>query len=314
MIRPISRDVTGPVVRNRVVGGVKDLKENYIELDGIRFCYFETGLQYQDDGTILLVHATGFHARCWDRTIGHLQDRHVVAIDMRGHGRSDNVEPFSWDRFGQDVTEFVVALDLRQIVGAGHSMGGHSVTRAAANVQERFSRLVLIDPVILDPAAYAQRQASHSAWLNEGGEHPVARRRNWFESPEAMFDNFAGRGSYGLWREDVLKDYCDYGILPDPESDGFVLACPPLVEAAIYMGSSGANIYEAIETIEMPVTVLRAREREAVQTTMDFSTSPTFPQLASRFKNGTDVHLSHLTHFIPMQAPQLVARYILDIG
>ena len=37
--------------------------------------------------TLLLVHATGFHARCWDQVIAHLpSDWNIVSVDMRGHG------------------------------------------------------------------------------------------------------------------------------------------------------------------------------------------------------------------------------------
>jgi len=43
---------------------------------------------------------------------------------------------------------------------------------------------------------------------------------------------------------------------------------------------------------------------------MDFSASPTWPELAAQFPRGQDVHLPELTHFIPMQDPQLVADFI----
>jgi hypothetical protein len=45
---------------------------------------------------------------------------------------------------------------------------------------------------------------------------------------------------------------------------------------------------------------------------MDFAASPTWPKLAAQFARGRDVYLPELTHFIPMQAPDLVARYILE--
>ena len=46
---------------------------------------------------------------------------------------------------------------------------------------------------------------------------------------------------------------------------------------------------------------------------MDFSLSPTWPELATRFPRGRDVYLPHLTHFIPMQDPALVARFVADV-
>ena len=61
---------------------------------------------------------------------------------------------------------------------------------------------------------------------------------------------------------------------------------------------------------QVPVTVLRAKQREATQTTLDFTKSPTWSELSKQFKHGRDVYLPELTHFIPMQDPALVASYL----
>jgi pimeloyl-ACP methyl ester carboxylesterase len=112
----------------------------------------------------------------------------------------------------------------------------------------------------------------------------------------------------------VLEDYCRHGVLPDPEGEGWVLACPPEIEASIYMGSSERDIHAQVAQVQVPVTVIRAKERAPDQEGMDFSTSPTWPRLASRFPQGRDVHLPDHSHFIPMEDPALAAEFILDRG
>lgn len=286
--------------------------ESTVRVNNINLCYFESGQEYRKEETILLVHATGFHARCWDKVAELLPGKHVIAIDMRGHGRSDNTPPISWSTYGDDLTEFIKALELNDIVGVGHSMGGHAMVQAAYNVQQRFSRLLLVDPVIMAPEVYTGLIADDHTWLNKEGTHPVAKRRNFFKDADAMFANFQGRGTYGLWREDILRDYCEYGIVPNPQGEGYVLACPPEIEASIYMGSTSENIHEKIHGILLPVTLLRAKAREVGSETMDFGSSPTWEHLAGEFKAGKDVFLPELTHFIPMQDPGLVAQYILE--
>ncbi len=286
--------------------------ENYTHVNGVNLCWFEWGPEYKEQGTILFLHATGFHARCWDKTIEQLPGKHIISIDMRGHGRSDNTFPFSWDKFGTDLTEFLVALELQKVIGVGHSMGGHAMVQAAASEPGAFSSLVLVDPVIMVPEMYVEAIPEHTAWLSEEGEHPVARRKNYFDSADSMFANFQGRGSYGLWREDVLMDYCTYGLVSNPEGDGYVLACPPQVEASIYMGSAGTDVYDQIHKIGIPVKILRAKPRDPESQEMDFSTSPTWEGLAAEFEQGTDIYLPELTHFIPMQEPALVATHILE--
>ena len=64
--------------------------------------------------------------------------------------------------------------------------------------------------------------------------------------------------------------------------------------------------------ITRPVRVLRAQERDHSRQEMDFSSSPTWSGLADYLPNGRDYHFPDLTHFVPMQAPELVAAHILD--
>lgn len=275
----------------------------------VRLSYFEWGAGGQP--TVLLVHATGFHARCWDQTVAALPDGYrVIAVDMRGHGRSDKQGPYVWETFGRDLEELCEALELEDAIGVGHSMGGHCVVRVAARRPESFRRLVLVDPVIMDPSLYG----SHRFRDIPGAEdHPVARRRNEWASWQEMFDRFKDREPFSRWRPEVLEDYCRYGLLPRATGEGFELACPPLVEASVYMGSAETDIHDLIPTVSVPVTVLRAPGRGPDDTeVMDFSKSPTWPELARAFPHGRDVYLPELTHFIPMQEPELVARFIAD--
>lgn len=267
------------------------------------FAYWEWG---DPAGTpVLLAHATGFHGRCWDAVAHGLGDAaRVVALDMRGHGASTKQGPFGWDQFGADVAAFCAALDLRGVIGVGHSMGGHAVTAAAGRVPKRFAKLLLIDPVIFDPARYA----AWSSGFASAAAHPVARRRNAWRSAEEMFERFADRHPFRLWRRDVLMDYCRHGLAP--AEDGFVLACPPAVEAAIYMGSGGRDIGATVATLPQPVVVLRAGAGARRPGAMDFSASPTWPGLAAAFPHGRDVYLPALSHFIPMQRPDLVTAHI----
>jgi len=131
-----------------MVAAVRAPLEASVSVNGVSLTYFEWG-RGSDGDPLLLVHATGFHARCWDQVVAHLGSRRVIAIDQRGHGRSDKVEAIRWQEFGRDVAELVRRLDLQDVVGVGHSAGGHAMVEAAVLEPTRFRRLVLIDPTIL---------------------------------------------------------------------------------------------------------------------------------------------------------------------
>jgi pimeloyl-ACP methyl ester carboxylesterase len=269
-------------------------------VNGVSLAVFE----WPGDGPpLLFAHANSFHARCWDQVIAHLPGRHCYAVDLRGHGCSDKPQPpYRWRAFGEDLAALGQRLGIGRAIGVGHSLGGHAVTVAAALAPQLFAGLLLLDPVILPRLLYTGRLP---------GEHFAARRRDRWESPEAMVERFKDRLPFSRWEPAVLRDYCQYGLLPAPDGTGYVLACPPTIEADIYAGTTdtASDIYPEIAAIMVPVHVVRAgnvQERPAA----DLSASPTAPDLAAHFRHGTDTHLPDLSHFIPMEAPARVAQFI----
>lgn len=281
--------------------------QSRVTANGVELCVFE----WPGEGPpLLFVHATGFHARCWDGVIRRLPGRRAFAADMRGHGRSERPHvPYSWVRFGEDLTALVRELDLSDFVGVGHSMGGHSVTFAAGREPARFAALVLVDPVIGTTARPdAPEGASPSSSF-------VARRRNEWASPEEMIERFAARPPFSDWDPAVLDDYCRYGLLPRAEG-GFELACPPLVEADVYANAGRTDLSDEVARITVPVRVIRApgQPPAAPGQPRAFTSSPTDPDLASRFADAVDVPLDHGTHFIPMESPALVARHVEEVA
>ncbi|MBU2676255.1 MAG: alpha/beta hydrolase, partial [Gammaproteobacteria bacterium] len=253
-------------------------KQHRTVVNDAEIAWFEWGRP--GEPLILLSHATGLHARCWDAVVAHLNGYHVIATDHRGHGQSSKTPPYVWDQFGADLIALIVALDLSDINGVGHSMGGHCMVQAAAREPARFRQLTLFDPVIMEPSVYAMPRRK------EGMQHPVAKRRNAWESPQQMVDQFSGRAPFSRWHPDVLRDYCQHGLLRDGEA--YKLACPPDVEAGIYTASLDMKILDYIPMVPVPVTVIRAEARGLEAAVKDFSASPTWPELADQFARGED--------------------------
>lgn len=246
---------------------------------------------------LLFTHATGFHGRLWDRIIEGLPDRHCFAIDLRGHGRSDKDLPsYDWRRFGEDTALVAQELSLHDAIGVGHSLGGYAMALAAAIEPAAFQKLLLLDPVIQMPDRYD----GHAKAVDF-----IARRRLRWNSPEEMFDRFRTRLPFSNWQPDILRDYCQYGLLP--EGDEFILACPPKIEATIYERSNwpDADISAELATIETPATIVRSAKL-MTREHFDLSASATDPNLSQRMPNARDVYLPHCTHFIPMEHPELV--------
>ena len=278
-------------------------------VNGIRLTYFERGMAYRGvKPTLLFVHATGFHARVWDKIINALGDFHSISVDQRGHGRSEKKKILHWNDVITDTSEMIEQLDLTNLIAIGHSMGAHALIGAAPKAEHRFLKIIAIDPVIPEEAAFLDNTPSP---FNGAEEHPTAKRRNEFDSPEEMASRLKPKGSFGLFDPEMLMDYCQHGLLPNEKGKGYVLACPPDIEASVYMSSrSNHDIYDSVRSLSLPVLILRAKEPPKDRNAMDFSSSPTSPKLASEFSNGREIHFADKTHFLPMEIPEEITRII----
>ena len=278
-----------------------------VRVNGVQMTYYEWRAKPGNhEAPLLFAHATGFHGRTFDAIAELFPDRRVIALDLRGHGRSEGEPIEDWRVISDDVNAFLDQLRIRRAVGVGHSMGAHTLVQCASERADAFSRLVLFDPVILAPEFYADTRALFTS----EAPHPAIRRKRDFASPEAMMERFAPRDPYCLFAPRVFEDYCRHG-LRQTEGGGWELACSPEMEASVY-GSSRSNstIHEAAKAVAIPTLVVRAKQTGA----NDFKGSPTWPKLAALFPKGEDLYRPDRTHFHPFEDPADAARIIAEFA
>ncbi|MCQ3034041.1 alpha/beta fold hydrolase [Pseudomonas syringae group sp. J309-1] len=94
----------------------------HFEHDGCSLHYEE----YGQGPPLLLLHGLGSSCRDWEYQIPAFAARYrVIAMDMRGHGRSDKPrERYSIRGFSADVEALIEHLNLGQVHVLGLSMGG----------------------------------------------------------------------------------------------------------------------------------------------------------------------------------------------
>ncbi len=85
-------------------------------------------LYYEDAGqgpVLLLLHGWSFSSAAFRVQIDGLQSRYrVIALDMRGHGRSAKPDHgYRIARLAADLNEFMAGLNLTDVRALGHSMG-----------------------------------------------------------------------------------------------------------------------------------------------------------------------------------------------
>lgn len=109
-----------------------------------------TTLYYRDHGDgppVVFLASQGLSGSMWQHLMVRLAGRgfRCVALDRRGHGRSDDPgKGYDFDRFADDVGELLTLLDLRDVMLVGHSVGSAEAARyLTRHGTDRVSRLVL---------------------------------------------------------------------------------------------------------------------------------------------------------------------------
>jgi pimeloyl-ACP methyl ester carboxylesterase len=112
--------------------------------------------------TFVLVHGAWHGGWCWAAVINQLEklgDR-AYAVDLPGHGmnRAERAQ-VTLDSYVASVVEFIERRDLKDVVLAGHSLGGLTIPGVAAKIPSRIKRVVWVTALvaldgqpIVDPA------------------------------------------------------------------------------------------------------------------------------------------------------------------
>ncbi|MBI3964763.1 MAG: alpha/beta hydrolase [Chloroflexi bacterium] len=110
--------------------------------------YFDWGGDGQE---LILLHGLASNARIWDLVAPILAERfRVVALDQRGHGRSEPADDYGFEAVAQDVEDVADLLCFDRPVVVGHSWGGNVALQYAATRRPPPTGLVLVDGGFLD--------------------------------------------------------------------------------------------------------------------------------------------------------------------
>lgn len=215
-----------------------------------------TEIHYEDRGTgpvLLLVHGHPFDHTMWQPQIDRFSRTHrVIAPDLRGYGRTPLGTPrdttgadtrpraTGLGDFAEDLVDLLDALDVRDCVLAGLSMGGQIAMEFRRRHPGRLRGLVLADTF---PAA-------------ETDEGRAARN--------AMADRFLAGGA------DAVREYADevldrmvapYNTHAAPHVHRMMCATDPAGAAAALRGRAERPDYrQTLTTVPFPALVVVGRD------------------------------------------------------
>lgn len=134
------------------------MQEGWTTGVGVRLRYFQWQPTVGPPASpVVLLHGMSSNALFWLRVAEHMPGRQLVAIDLRGHGRSDRpLNGYSTASMAADVVQAIADLDLNALVLVGHSWGAAVALAVAAGHPQLLSGLVLVD----GPTASLMRRMS----------------------------------------------------------------------------------------------------------------------------------------------------------
>jgi pimeloyl-ACP methyl ester carboxylesterase len=113
-----------------------------------RINYLDEGPKTSTLTPVLFVHSFAGSANHWDAQIEYLRSkRRVVAIDLRGHGRSDppnDIDGYSVASLASDIGTVADHLAINRFVLVGHSIGAAAALAYAQQHPGRVDSLVLV--------------------------------------------------------------------------------------------------------------------------------------------------------------------------
>jgi non-heme chloroperoxidase len=251
-------------------------------------------LEVHDAGAgplVVLPHCWGGSMDTWAPVAAALVDRgfRVVRYNHRGHGASTVVGEADVHRLGTDLLEVLEAIDARDAVIAGHSMGGMATQAFAIDypeaARERVRGLVLV--------------ATASGGL---ARSPLARYGPYVVGVPALDRLMAGRRGGAIVRG-------AHGRRPNAAAvratrDAFV-ATPPAVRRAQLRAMLEMDLRDGRASIKVPTTVV-AGTRDGL-TPISHSRG-----IAKAIPGARLVEVPGAGHMLPYEATELVTDLIAE--
>jgi pimeloyl-ACP methyl ester carboxylesterase len=111
--------------------------------NGITLAYVEMG--DSEGKPTLLIHGYTDNSRSWSLIAPYLKKRRLLAIDLRGDGKSDAPDCcYAYTDLANDASLFLDAMGIAKADVIGHSLGSLTAQLLAAQHPEKVGKLVLI--------------------------------------------------------------------------------------------------------------------------------------------------------------------------
>lgn len=173
----------------------------FADIDGNTLHYTSVG----EGPPVVLVHGLGGTSNVWYGVGRALeQHHHVVAVDLRGHGRSAGKGEFTVERWAKDVAKLIAHLELPAVTLVGHSLGSLVAQHLAWKQPELVSNLVLVGGISHFDPETQQRYRDRADVVEAQGIDAIIDE--WLAGAVSPQTHARMPGGVGLLRDVVLSN------------------------------------------------------------------------------------------------------------
>jgi 2-(acetamidomethylene)succinate hydrolase len=236
---------------------------------------------------IVLLHGTSANHAVWEPVAEALAPHStVIALDQRGHGRSDKpARGYTGPDFAADVITVLDALGIDRAIIGGHSLGGRNAWLVGALHPDRVRGIVAVDYT-----PYVEETVLDDLAVRVAGGYRA------FPDPAAIEDYIRGR--YPRILRGAVERRARWGYAPRADGQWWPLADPDAMQQLI---EGFRTPWDAeFRAVAAPMTSLRGVDSRIV------SEAAWAAAVAER-PGDRWVVVDDADHYIPEEHPDLVA-------
>ena len=153
---------------------------NTVEVDDKNIKYFIWGDQSLPK--VVLLHGFNAHSYWWSHIAPFFTEKYcVIALDFSGMGESDHREEYSQEIYSKEIKAVLEDAKCEKPICLAHSMGGAIAMYSTSIFPDLFSKIILLDSVVILPPEKAEMMKSR---------RPKARMEIASDSIEAAVSRF----------------------------------------------------------------------------------------------------------------------------
>lgn len=237
--------------------------------------------------------------------IGYDNYKFVLPLQRPLWPNSDYKALRHWSLLAKDIIRHMDAQNRKGVIGMGHSMGAIASWFAAVERPDLFSKLILIDPVIL-PEKLVKKSRWIPYWMQKRMVPIVkiaANRRDHWSDMEELESHLGNKKVYKRFDDEVWEDFKKYSV-KETDKGGLTLRYPRVWESKVY--ASAPNLWPLMKENPCEITIIRAEFSDVIGAGL-------WSQIKTRMPNANLLEIKKTGHLVPFEKPLELADMIKTV-